>query len=147
MLDNYQFDKLDRSRDWKEIFDQIDSNFSKVADYFATLGNRVMIESFSAKANQSEFELSEEYNTLRNCLAVYKNGVRQWLNDSYYESSSKSFTMSVPCKEGDRIVAVYNKYYVVQDTAPLDAMILVSPNGSKFKVTVDDEGNLQSTRA
>lgn len=146
MINEFQFDKINKSSDWKGIFDQLDSNFSKVAEYLATLGNRVMIEEFSAKYNQSEFNLSNEYNTKRNCLAVYKNGVRQWLGESFTETSNSSFTMTTPCDEGDKIVAVYNKYYVVSDTAPMDCLLLTSPDGSVFKITVNNDGSLKSTK-
>lgn len=146
MLNEFQFEKIDKSLDWKGIFDQLDSNFSKVAEYLATLGNRVMIETFTAKYNQSEFTLSGEYNAKHNCLAVYKNGVRQWLGESFTETSTSSFTMSVPCNEGDKIVAVYNKYYVISDTAPLDCILLQSPDKSVFKITVNNDGSLKSTK-
>lgn len=144
-MSDFQFDKLDKNLDWKGIFDQIDNNFIKVAEYLTSIGNRVSIESFEATADQTEFTLSGQYNTARNCLAIYKNGVRQWINDNFIETSSSSFSMVDPCREGDKIVAVYNKYYVLNDTAPMDSIVLQSSNGNKYRVTVDNTGRLITT--
>lgn len=143
---NFEFEKLDKNLDWKGIFEQLDNNFEKVAEYLASIGNRVQIESFVASANQVNFDLSTQYNTKRNCLAVYKNGVRQWLGDSFVEINSHSFQMTVPCEEGDEIVAVYNNYYLLGDINPMDYVLLKSPDESIYKLTVDNNGNLSTTK-
>lgn len=117
---DFKFDKIDRQADWKAVFDLLDNNFSKVATYLATLGSRVKIESFSAQANQTVFELQDPYNTTKNCLAVYRNGSRQWLSEGFTETSETSFTLTEPCEEGDEIVAVYNRYYLLGDSSSID---------------------------
>ena len=142
---DFQFDKIDRQVDWKAVFDLLDNNFSQVASYLATLGNRVKIESFSAQANQTVFELQDPYNTTKNCLAVYRNGSRQWLSKGFTETSETSFTLTEPCEEGDEIVAVYNRYYIINDVFPLDYVVLRAPNGKQFQLSVDNNGNLITT--
>lgn len=141
---NFPLAQLDRNSDWKTIFDTLDNNFSKISEYLATLGNRVKIESFSAQANQTVFTLSDSYNTTKNCLAVYRNGSRQWLGQGFTETSETSFTLTEPCEEGDEIVAVYNRYYIVNDVFPLDQLILKSPNGTQYKLSVDNNGQLST---
>lgn len=142
---NFPLAQLDRNSDWKTIFDTLDNNFSKISEYLATLGNRVKIESFSAQANQTVFTLSDSYNTTKNCLAVYRNGSRQWLSKGFTETSETSFTLTEPCEEGDEIVAVYNCYYVVNDVFPLDYVVLKAPNGKQFQLSVDNNGKLITT--
>lgn len=142
---DFKFDKLDENLDWKGIFQQLDDNFDKVAEYLSSIGNRVSIQHFLASEGQTTFELSTQYNTKRNCLAVYKNGVRQWLGDSFIEVNSSTFQMTVPCEESDEIVAVYNNYYLIGDTNPMDYVLLKAPNDSIYKVTVDNDGNLSTT--
>ena len=141
-MSEFPFEKIDKNKDWQGIFAQLDANFEKVTEYLSTIGNRVSIESFEANANQADFSLAGQYNTTRNCLAIYKNGVRQWLGENFIETSSSSFSMIDPCREGDKIVAVYNKYYVLNDTAPMDSIVLQSPNGNKYRVTIDNTGKL-----
>lgn len=144
-MSQYNFDKIDRNRDWKKVFDQIDANFDKVVQYLESIGDRVKIESFTATKDQKVFQLSGEYNTKHNCLTVYKNGVRQWLNESFKETSSSSFTLVDSCEKGDKIVAVYNEFYLLGDSSPRGSVILESPDGSKFKVSVNDDGELMTT--
>ena len=141
---NFPLAQLDRNSDWKTIFDTLDNNFSKISEYLATLGNRVKIESFSAQADQTVFTLSDSYNTTKNCLAVYRNGSRQWLGQGFTEPSETSFILTVPCEEGDEVIAVYNQYYIVNDVFPLDQLILKSPNGTQYKLSVDDSGQLST---
>lgn len=141
---NFPLAQLDRNSDWKTIFDTLDNNFSKISEYLATLGNRVKIESFSAQADQTVFTLSDSYNTTKNCLAVYRNGSRQWLGQGFTETSETSFTLTEPCEEGDEVIAVYNQYYIVNDVFPLDQLILKSPNGTQYKLSVDDSGQLST---
>lgn len=114
--DDFNFDKLNRQGTWKDIFDLLDNNFSKVAEYLATLGNRVRIDQFVATAGQTVFELTDKYNTLRNCVSVYVNGARQWKDSGFTESSETSITLTTPCDAGDEVTVVYNKYYIVSDT-------------------------------
>lgn len=137
--------KLDRSLDWEGIFSQIDTNFEAISTYLTTIGSRVKIESFSAQANQVDFELSNKYNTKRNCLAVYRNGVRQWLTTGFIEKSSTTFQLTSPCAEGDKIVAVYNQYYNLGDNTPIDGLVLRSPSGKLFRLVVDDLGSISTT--
>lgn len=142
---DFHFDKIDRTADWKSVFDLLDNNFEKTAYYLANLGSRVQVESFSAQSGQTLFELSNPYNTTKNCLAVYRNGSRQWLGAGFTETSETSFTLTDPCDEGDEIVAVYNKYYLINDTFPLDYIILRSPNGKQFRLSVANDGTLVTT--
>lgn len=142
---NFPLAQLDRNSDWKTIFDTLDNNFSKISEYLATLGNRVKVESFSAQADQTVFTLSDSYNTTKNCLAVYRNGSRQWLGKGFTETSETSFTLTEPCEEGDEIVAVYNQYYIINDVFPLDYVVLSAPNGKQFQLSVDNSGKLITT--
>lgn len=142
---DFKFDYINRESDWKGVFDTIDANFSKVANYLSTLGSRVHIETFTAEADQTNFTLSSIYNTRKNSLAVYINGARQWLGEGFLESSESSFTLRKPSQLGDQIVAVYNQYYLLTDNYPLDSLILRSPNGSQYRITIDNDGNLRTS--
>lgn len=116
MIDtNFEFEKLDRNQTWKKIFETIDSNFDKVVEYLASIGSRINTEIFKAKEGQVNFTLSTKYNTARNCLTVYVNNSRQWLNTGFLETSDNSFKLVTPASEGDIIVAVSNRYYTLAD--------------------------------
>lgn len=115
MADSTNFTGIDRTKTWGAIFDTIDENFKKADEMISTIGTRIRIEKYTATANQTLFTLTSEYNTARNCLAVYVNGSRQWLDSGFTETSTTSFTLVTPCQEGDRVVAVYNQYYTLSD--------------------------------
>jgi hypothetical protein len=112
MADDFKFSKLNRNSTWKDIFDTIDDNFSKVAEYLATAGNKVRINRFTAKEGQTDFTLTYDYNTAQNSLIVYVNGSRQFLTTGFTETSTNTFKLVTACSAGDQVVAVYNKYYI-----------------------------------
>lgn len=114
--DDFQFDHINRNSNWRDIFNLLDANFDKVAEYFATLGNRVKVEKFTANAGQTVFQLEGSYNTRRNCISVYLNGARQWLDTGFTETSESSITMTTPCEAGDEVVIVYNKHFILPDS-------------------------------
>lgn len=114
--DDFQFNHINRNSNWGAIFDLLDANFDKVAEYFATLGNRVKVEKFTANAGQTVFQLKDDYNTRRNCVSVYLNGARQWLDTGFTETSESSITMTTPCEAGDEVVIVYNKHFILPDS-------------------------------
>lgn len=110
-----EFSKINRNSNWKEVFETIDNNFELLKSYLKNIGNRVKVEMFSATEGQKSFTLDSKYNTKRNCLAVYRGGVRQWLGEGFKETSDNRFEVFEPCFEGEQIVAVYNNYYILSD--------------------------------
>lgn len=138
-------DKIDRSQDWQGVFDQIDANFQKVIEYISSIGNRVKVERFVAAAGQTKFTLSDSYNGNRNCLAVYRNGLRLVITEDFTETDSRSFELVKPSEAKDEIVAVYNRYYLIGDNTPTTGVLLQSPGGYFFRIEVDDYGNLTTT--
>lgn len=115
MSKDFSLPKLNRESTWKDIFDTIDSNFDKMLDYINSLGGRVLIDRYTTEQGDQEFTLTRSYNTKRNCLAVYRNGVRQWLGTGFLETGLQSFKLTEPCDKNDYIVAVYTQHYSLAD--------------------------------
>lgn len=98
-----------------QVLTQFSTEISDIQEQIATMGARTRIERFTAVQGQSAFYLSSEYPTGRNLLAVYRNGIRQWLNTGFKELSSNSLKLMEPCRDGEFIVAVYTLQYTLSD--------------------------------
>lgn len=139
------FSRIDNSGRWKDIFDTIDNNFYLVKLYLENIGNRVKMETFIAREDQTEFTLSDQYNTKRNCLSVYRGGARQWIGEGFKESSNNKFELYEPCIEGEKIVAIYNKNYLLLDYSLennsnyIDLLLKVDSDSSRseYKITLN----------
>ena len=118
------FDHIDRHGRWKDVFDGIDNTFDKIAHAIEHVGSRVHADTFIAKQDEQEFFLESDYNTKCNNLAVYYNGVRQFVNSGFKETSSRSFALTTPANAGDRIVAVYLQWFIPNDNRSVDERFL-----------------------
>lgn len=127
LIDETEIDFLehiDRQGRWKTVFDRIDANFDAIIEYLRTIGARIRIETFTAIKNQTEFHLTNKYSTMRNSLAVYLNGARQFLGTGFNETSPTTFELVQPCQRGDEVKAVYLQYYILDDIRDLDQLLL-----------------------
>ena len=111
-------EKLNRQQNWANIFDTIDQNFEKVSEFLETFGRNTRVEHFTAQQGQEVFILGGQYNPARNCLAVYVNNIRQWNNTGFVETTKDSFKLLTPANSGDRVTAVYTRYYTLMDDLP-----------------------------
>lgn len=70
------------------------------------LNFQTIVESFTATAGQTVFNLSNSYVPGNNQLQVYINGVYQATPANYTESSTTSFTLTSGAEAGDIVVAI-----------------------------------------
>ena len=75
--------------------------------------NNVVLESFTATASQTVFNLANAYTLGNNTLNVYLNGVRQ---TAYSETNTTRVTFTNPLAAGDEVVFITNE---IQATATL----------------------------
>lgn len=121
----YQLEHINRKQSrWGEVFDTIDSNFDKIDRFLADICTRVHVCHVVADADQVDFTVDDPYMTDTNSLAVYRNGVRQFLGIDFDETDIRTFRMRVPCDVGDRIVAVYNEFYLPEDDSSAASTML-----------------------
>ena len=123
-MDNYSFDLIPRDLQWKQVFDTVDGNFEKIGTYITDLGSKIIIDTFTAIEGQEDFNLSSEFLTRRNSLAVYLNGVRQFPETGFVETSNSSFKLTTPCQRGDKVIAVYHNTYILDDIRDIDQVLL-----------------------
>lgn len=92
-----------------------------------------------------------------NSLSVYYNGLRLKQLDDYVLSGSNAFTMSFATSAGSNLIVDYEstktemnayKVYCTSDIEVLDyskGLILHSPSGYRYRITVNDVGTLSTT--
>lgn len=109
---------INRNLSFEYIWDEIDKNFARVAEFLETFGRNTRIEHFTAQQGQEVFVLAGQYNLRRNCLSVYVNNIRQWLDTGFIETTKDTFKLVTPASAGDKVVAVYTRYYTLMDDLP-----------------------------
>lgn len=143
LTEKYRLDHLGRAQSrWGDIFDTIDSNFDKIDGFLSDISTRVHVTHLVADEDQTDFTLDDVYLTDSNSLAVYKNGVRQFLGEDFRETGPQTFTMMEPCETGDKVVAVYNEFYLPDDTSSLEVQIYEALTSLKRSVYGDSYDTL-----
>ena len=124
LKEKYNLEHIGRAQSrWRDVFDTIDSNFDKIDEFLCDIATRIHVTHIIADADQSDFTLDDVYMTDTNSLAIYKNGVRQFIHIDYEETDIRSFRMNSPCDAGDKIDAVYNEFYLPEDTSSIEVQI------------------------
>ena len=143
MEGKYQLsDIVPAQKRWKDIFNLLNENFDKIDQYLTDISTRVHVTHLVATSDQREFVLDEVYLTDSNSLAVYKNGVRQYLDVDYDEVNPQTFRMNDPCENGDKIDCVYNEFYLPTDTSSLEVQIFNVLSSLKKSIDGKEYGTL-----
>lgn len=66
------------------------------------------IQTFTATANQTVFNLTGSYEAGKNRLEVIVGGVRQFAPVNFTETNSKTFTLKIGVPAGTDIIAIYH---------------------------------------
>lgn len=142
-LSEYDFELIPRSKQWHNVFDTIDDNFKKLTFTFQNMGAKICVDTYYATQNQTLFILSGLYTTRRNSLAVYVNGVRQFITSGFREEAPNKFILTTPCEKDDKVIAVYLQYYIKDDIRDIDQVLLDELESAKAK----DDGTQYGTLA
>ena len=120
----YSLEHIGRAQSrWRDVFDTIDENFDKIDEFLCDIATRIHVTHIIADTDQRDFTLDDVYMTDTNSLAIYKNGVRQFIHVDYEETDIREFRMNEPCEAGDKIDAVYNEFYLPDDTSSIEVQI------------------------
>ena len=127
---------------------------AQVISTLADIGNNqgTQIESFTATAGQTIFNLVNSFVPATNNLHVYVNGVRQ---SDYAETTATRVTFNSGLTLGDEVVIITNQYVQAQSftddihiTGSGKGLVLTSPDGlTTRKLTLDNSGALFITLA
>lgn len=135
LTEKYGLEHIGRAQSrWKDVFDTIDTNFDKIDEFLCDIATRIHVTHIIADGEQRDFTLDDVYMTDTNSLAIYKNGVRQFVDTDYIETDLNSFRMNEPCDAGDKIDAVYNEFYLPEDTSSMEVQIFNSLNSLKQSI-------------
>ncbi len=128
--------KLDpATSDFKTLFSQINDNFNKLKDYLATLGDKILIESFSGSTD-SIITFSNIYTPGKHNLLVFYNGVIQWSPDNYEEVSSNSIRLKFDRSVSDEIrIVIIRSNLIEQDLSGYLVQLTELVNSSKESLT------------
>lgn len=139
---------IDKSQDFSTIFNTINENIDLISEY---MGKYVSTKYnyYTTLTNSSNIiNLPDSYTPNNNCIEVYLNGKRLITGVDFDETSSKVVTLknSLVINNGDKLDCYYVDKAPFELSSVLTHVTLESPNGKVFKVTVDDEGRLTTTR-
>ena len=124
LKEKYNLEHIGRAQSrWRDVFDTIDENFDKIDEFLCDIATRIHVTHIIADADQRDFTLDDAYMTDANSLAIYKNGVRQFVHVDYEETDIREFRMNDPCEAGDKIDAVYNEFYLPEDNSSIEVQI------------------------
>ena len=138
LKEKYNLEHIGRAQSrWRDVFDTIDENFDKIDEFLCDIATRIHVTHIIADAEQTDFTLDDAYMTDANSLAVYKNGVRQFVHVDYEETDIREFSMNDPCEAGDRIDVVYNEFYLPEDTSSIEVQIFNALQSLKESVYGD----------
>lgn len=128
--------KLDpATSDFKTLFSQINDNFDKLKDYLATLGDKILTESFSGSTD-SIITFSNIYTPSKHNLLVFYNGVIQWSPDNYEEVSSNSIRLKFDRSVSDEIrIVIIRSNLIEQDLSGYLVQLTELVNSSKESLT------------
>ena len=145
LKEKYNLEHIGRAQSrWRDVFDTIDENFDKIDEFLCDIATRIHVTHIIADAEQTDFTLDDAYMTDTNSLAVYKNGVRQFVHVDYEETDIRAFRMNEPCDAGDKLDCVYNEFYLPEDTSSIEVQIFNALQSLKESVygeqfnTLDD---------
>ena len=106
-----ELQKLDpATSDFRTLFSQINDNFTKVKDYLSTLGDKILMESFT-DSDSDIVTFSNSYTPGKHNLLVFYNGIPQWAPDNYTELSRNSIRLNFTRSRTDENCTVPRKRY------------------------------------
>lgn len=102
---DFDFKKVHEDRDltFREIWKIYDKQFEAIRQFIMGLGDRFYVESFSGSTDKT-LHLKHKYT--KNQVQVYINGVIQWKDEDYIESSYNTITLLSERDKKDEIKVV-----------------------------------------
>ena len=131
-----ELQKLDpATSDFRTLFSQINDNFTKVKDYLSTLGDKILMESFT-DSDSDIVTFSNSYTPGKHNLLVFYNGVPQWAPDNYTELSRNSIRLNFTRSRTDEIrIVIIRSNLIEQDLSGYLVQLTELVNSSKTAMT------------
>ena len=140
---------MDRNKDWDGIFTSLDNNFKAISDFLTSVSSDVHVKKFDVVLPSTDrFRLDYSITPNKSLIEVYRNGVRQFLENNDYSISEDNITiiLSDACNQGDTVIIIYKTIHDMSLSGVFDQLSLRSPNGEVYHIKVNDIGQILSSK-
>ena len=139
-------EEIKSSDDFSNIWSKINKNFNSILKFITDKSTKVGSQFFLVtKRNTTSFTLSAGH-YLPNNIDVFLNGKRLIKDREYTETSDNSISLKIAPSINDIVYLVYRDKDTDSLLAVNDSVLLRSPSGTKYKLSIGDDGILTVTK-